>query len=111
MSAPDPALEALWKRVLDGWDDERVHSAFLDYCQTADRLVDAAVRYRGMSADRDRSAVAAKKLRAVAVLAMARLPASRGAETGASRRLGSVALISVFLSAILGLLAYLALTH
>jgi len=38
----DATFEALWKSVLDGWDDERVHGAFLEYCQATDRLAEAA---------------------------------------------------------------------
>lgn len=106
-SPPDPTLEALWKRVLDGWDDERRHSAFLDYCQKSECLVDAAVRYRGMAGDRERAQVAEKKLKAVALLAMTRLEVVRHAERRAPGRAGSYVLILFFVAATLGLLAYL----
>ena len=105
---PDPTLEALWKRALDAWDDEARHGAFLDYCQQTDRLVDAAVRYRGMTGDRARRELAERKLKAVALLAMARLEAARQSARGAPpRRLWSYALIAFFVAATLGLLAYL----
>ncbi len=73
----DPALEALWKNVLDNWDDDKAHGAFLEHCQRSDQLVEAAVRYRGMQGDRERGAVAEKRLSGVAMLAMAQLEASR----------------------------------
>ena len=109
MSAvPDPALEALWKNVLDRWDDDKAHGAFLDHCQATDQLVEAAVRYRGMAGDRDRSERAKKRLQGVAILAMARLEQSR-TSAGRSRRsrLGSLLAIAFFIAATIVLLAYL----
>ena len=53
----DAAFEALWKSILDRWDEERTHGAFLEYCQATDQLAEAAARYRGMKGDRDRSAI------------------------------------------------------
>lgn len=106
-SSADPVLEALWKRVLDAWDDDATHAAFLDYCQKSDRLVDAAVRYRGMTGDRSRAPVAEKKLKAVAVLAMTRLEVARQGERRPPARTFSYVLIGFFLLATLGLLAYL----
>ena len=50
----EPAFEALWKSVLDHWDEDRTHRAFLDYCGATDQLAEAAARYRGMKGDRDR---------------------------------------------------------
>ena len=73
----DPALEALWKQVLDDWADEARHGAFLEYCRATDQLLEAAVRYRGMSGDRSRGVRAEKALSAVAVLAVAKLDQHR----------------------------------
>jgi hypothetical protein len=103
---PDPTLEALWKRVIDEWEDEARHNAFLDYCQKRDRLVDAAVRYRGMAGDRERARVSEKKLKAVALLAMTRLEVTRVAERRSPSRALSYALIAFFVAATIGLLAY-----
>lgn len=103
---PDPVLEALWKRVLDGWDEEATHSVFLDYCQKSDRLVDAAVRYRGMAGDRERAQLSEKKLKAVALLAMTRLEVERLSDRSPPSRLGSYLLIAFFVFASVGLLAY-----
>ncbi len=79
----DPGLESLWKHTLDHWDDEKAHAAFLQHCQTANQLAEAAVRYRGMTGDRTRAEVAEKKLKSVAVLAMAQLETQRS--TGAPK--------------------------
>jgi hypothetical protein len=110
-SPPDPALDALWKRVLDDWEDDGVHSAFLEYCQRSDRLVDAAVRYRGMSGDRVRAQVSEKKLKAVALLAMTRLEVARLGDRRTPNRAAHYVLLVAFVLAIFGLLAYLGVTR
>ncbi|MEO6601882.1 MAG: hypothetical protein ABIQ16_18535 [Polyangiaceae bacterium] len=73
----EPAFEALWKSVLDRWDEDRAHGAFLDYCGATDQLAEAAARYRGMKGDHDRSAVAEKRLAGVAIVALAKLESTR----------------------------------
>ncbi len=103
----DAALEALWKNVLDHWDEERAHGAFLELCQTTDQLAEAAARYRGMKGDRDRSAVAEKRLAGIAIVALAKLEATRSPAPRAGRGLGSLILAAVFGLAAVGLLAYL----
>jgi hypothetical protein len=103
----DPAFEALWKNVLDKWDEERAHGAFLEHCQATDQLAEAAARYRGMKGDRDRSAVAEKRLAGVAIVALAKLEATRSKLPQAPRRTGSWILATSFGLAALGLLAYL----
>jgi len=107
--AADPVLDALWKRVLDRWEDESAHSCFLDYCQQQNCLVEAAVRYRGMSADRDRHESAEKKLKAVTLLAMSQLEATRSEPPDAARSRAPYAMAALMLliAATLGLLAYL----
>jgi hypothetical protein len=107
----DPVLEALWKRVTDDWDAEPAHHAFLEYCRASEQLVEAAVRYRGMSGDHARAELAEKKLKAVALLALSRLEASRSEPAGATVYRGSYALIALFLLATVGLLAYLGATR
>jgi VIT1/CCC1 family predicted Fe2+/Mn2+ transporter len=103
----DPVLEALWKNVLDRWDDDRAHGAFLDHCQQADQLVEAAVRYRGMTGDRQRGSSAQKRLSAVGLLAVAKLEGTRTTEREARSHAGSLVLVVFFLAATLGLVAYL----
>jgi hypothetical protein len=103
----DAALEALWKHVLHNWDDEAAHSAFIDFCRQSERLVEAAVRYRGMSADRTRRESAEKKLKAVALLAMTALEASRTPADARGPQLLGYVLVAFFVAATIGLLAYL----
>jgi hypothetical protein len=91
---------------VDSWDDEAAHAAFLEYCRRAERLVEAAVRYRGMVGDHARSQVAKKKLDAVSLLAMATLDLSRREERRTSSHAASYLLIAFFLVATIGLLAY-----
>lgn len=103
----DPALEALWKNVLDHWDEDRAHAAFLDACQRVDRLVEAAVRYRGMAADRDRGPRAQQHLAAVTALALAKLEASRTPARSTRPAHAGIVLVAVFVLATIVLLAYL----
>src|SRR3954468_1899090 len=103
----DAAFEALWKSVLDRWQDERVHGAFLDYCQTTDQLAEAAARYRGMKGDRDRSAVAEQRLAGIAIVALAKLHATRSPVVASGRRIGGLILAGCLGLATAGLLAYL----
>jgi len=103
----DPVLEALWKKVLDHWDDDAAHRAFIDYCQVQDRLVEAAVRYRGMKGDRERGPSADKRLAAITVLAMAKLETLRSPDRRTRNQRASYILIAVFIVATIGLLAYL----
>jgi hypothetical protein len=107
----DAAFEALWKSVLDRWQDERAHGAFLEYCQSTDQLAEAAARYRGMKGDRDRSAVAEKRLAAIVIVALAKLQASRSPAARPGRRVGSLILVGCFGLAAVGLLAYLVATR
>jgi len=105
---PDATLEALWKKVLHDWEDDRVHGAFLEYCQTSDRLVEAAVRYRGMAGDRERGEAAKKRLHGVAILAMARLESSRTAHSpGRAGRITGLLVLAFFIAATAALLLHL----
>ena len=65
----DPVLEALWKRVLDAWDDERVHAAVLDHAVRTGALPEIAGRYRALTSDPEKSARAKTKLDAIVVAA------------------------------------------
>src|SRR3954453_2048641 len=107
----DAAFEALWKRVLDHWEDERSHGAFLEYCQASDLLAEAAARYRGMKGDRDRSAVAEKRLSGIAIVAISKLHATRSPAARPGRRIGGLILAGCFGLAAIGLLAYILSTR
>ena len=107
----DAAFEALWKNVLDRWDDERAHGAFLEHCQMTDQLAEAAARYRGMKGDRERGAVAERRLAGVAIVALAKLEATRSRPSRAGPRTGALVLATAFGLATVGLLAYLLLSR
>ena len=107
MKAHDPALEALWKNVLDNWDKDAAHHAFLDHCQRSESLDEAAVRYRGMKGDRDRGVNAEKRLGAVLMLALSKLEVSRAEPKAASRLVTKLLLIVFFLLSSALLLLYL----
>jgi len=103
----DAAFETLWKGVLDRWQDDRAHGAFLEYCQATDQLAEAAARYRGMKGDRDRSAVAEKRLAGIAIVALAKLHATRSPVASSARSISNLILAACFGLAAVGLLAYL----
>lgn len=67
--AKDPVLEALWKRVLEAWDDDKTHVALLDHAVRAQELPEIAGRYRALSEDPDRGALARRKLDGIVVAA------------------------------------------
>lgn len=106
MKVADPALEALWKHVLDHWDNDAAHHAFLDFCRRHEALDDAAVRYSGMKGDRDRGPGAEKRLTAVLILAMSKLEVSRS-EPKAASSAWLMLLILFFLGGSLIVLTYL----
>ena len=103
----DAAFEALWKHVLDHWDEDKAHGAFLEHCRSAGQLAEAAARYRGMTGDRDRGPVAQKRLQGVLVLAMAALESTRTPRPEAKTSPTSLLLIAFFVAATLGLLVLL----
>ncbi|MCB9585556.1 MAG: hypothetical protein H6718_09165 [Polyangiaceae bacterium] len=90
----DPILEALWKKVLDNWDDDAVHGAFMSHCQDTRQLPEAAARYKGMTGDHERGSSAEKRLGGVAILAMASLQHEPRSDPSKAPRL-IAALISV----------------
>jgi hypothetical protein len=73
----DATFEALWKNVVDRWDDDGAHALLLQHCQMTEQLAEAASRYAGMRGDRDRGDSARRRLEAVTVLATSSLLASR----------------------------------
>jgi hypothetical protein len=64
-----PVLDALWKRVLEAWDDNATHAALLDYAVRAQALPEIAGRYRALVDDPQRGPVAKKKLDGIVVAA------------------------------------------
>ena len=103
----DAALETLWKHVTSHWEDEAAHRAFLEHCRLNDRLVEAAVRYRGMKGDHARGALAEKKLAAIAALALTQLETERSPTRAKSTNWVAYFVIALCVAGSAGLLAYL----
>jgi len=103
----DAVLEALWKKVVASWDDEDPHTRFLEHCRATGQLLEAAVRYRGMAGDHARGPSAEKRLRAIAIVAMASLETERAPRREASADWARILLIALFLAGSLALLAAL----
>jgi hypothetical protein len=102
----DPVLEALWKNVLDRWDEDAAHGAFLEHCRLEQRLDEAATRYRGMAGDRTRAAIAEKRLKAVTLLALAQLETARSSPRVAAGRSVVMLLIAALLATAIGVLIW-----
>ena len=73
----DVVLEALWKRVLEAWDDEKAHGALIEHAVREQRLPETAGRYRALVDDPERGAVAKKKLDAIVLAATQMLMAMK----------------------------------
>jgi hypothetical protein len=61
----DPVLEALWRRVLEAWDDDKAHGALIDHGLRTEALPELASRYRALVADACKGPVAKAKLDAI----------------------------------------------
>lgn len=78
----DAVLEALWKRVLEAWDDEKTHAALIDHAIRERQLPEVAGRYRALVDDPERGALAKKKLDAIVVAATQMLMAMKTPKPG-----------------------------
>jgi len=61
----EDALELLWKRALDAWDDPKPHAALLELALQTERLPDLAGRYRALVDDAEKGAMAKKRIDAI----------------------------------------------
>jgi hypothetical protein len=91
--------DALWRAVLDDFDDDAVHAKFIQHCGTRGQLAEAAKRYRhhrdGLDDDDEAPHEAAeKRLNAVALLAVAQFDTDLGDEP---RRHPALAWITLFI--------------
>lgn len=75
--APDAVFDALWKRVLEAWDDERPHQAALGYALEHEMLPEIAGRYRKLADDPDKGPRAKKKIDGIVVAATQLLMATK----------------------------------
>jgi hypothetical protein len=78
----DAVLEALWKRVIEAWDDDKTHAALIEHALREQRLPEVAAYYGALSKDPQKSAVARKKLDAIVVAATQMLMAMKTPERG-----------------------------
>lgn len=79
----DPVGEALWAKVLEQWDDDARHAAFIAHCRIQRDLGAAAKRYRAIAegdeayrSQADRAVEAKKRLAGITTLALLELQAS-----------------------------------
>lgn len=74
---PDAVFNALWKRVLEAWEDEKPHELALSYALEHEMLPEIAGRYRKLFDDPDRGARAKKKVDGIVVAATQMLMATK----------------------------------
>jgi hypothetical protein len=70
-SSGDPAFEALWGRILEAWDDDKTHSAALEYALRTEKLPIIAARYRALKEDPAKAERAQQGLDAIVLAATA----------------------------------------
>jgi hypothetical protein len=70
-------FEALWKRTLEAWDDDKPHAALLDHALKSEKLPDLAGRYRALRDDPEKGARAQKKIDGIVVAATQMLMATK----------------------------------
>jgi hypothetical protein len=62
-------VDPLWDRVLAAWDDDKVHSALIEFAVRTENLPDVAGRYRELKDDPEKGERAKKQLNAIVVAA------------------------------------------
>jgi len=70
-------LDALWERALESWDDGKMHAALLEHALLSESLPELAARYRHLSADPVKGALATKQLDAIVQAATQMLLSTR----------------------------------
>jgi hypothetical protein len=73
----DALFEALWKRVLESWDDDKPHVAILEHAVRNERMPELAGRYRAQKEVPGREERAKKKLDGIIVAATQMLMATK----------------------------------
>jgi len=104
--AQDPAFETLWTHVLDHWEEDKPHLAFLEHCRARDQLVAAAKRYRGLSQSATHQAQATRRLNAIAVMALATMERSRRGPVEAKRQAGRLVALIFLVATVTSLLIF-----
>ena len=99
----DPAFEALWNRVLERWDDDKTHGAFLEHTVRTQQLAEAAARYRALRDDLAKGERARKRLEAVATTAVHLMMATKTAPQRRGNRLITLVAFVLCVAAMIGL--------
>lgn len=73
----DAVFEALWKRVLEAWDDDKPHAALLEHALKSEQLPELAGRYRALERDPEKAARAKKKIDGIVIAATQMLMATK----------------------------------
>lgn len=73
----DAVFDALWKRVLEAWDDDKPHAALLEHALKSEQLPDLAGRYRALERDPEKGARAKKKIDGIVIAATQMLMATK----------------------------------
>lgn len=115
--AEDPSYELMWASVLEAWDDEKRHGAFISYCQERKNLAEAARRYRGVSeaapgdeVPEKRREEAKKHLASITALAFATLDTEKTQlDPAGSQRAIRVVAFLMLIAAVVGLVYGLSL--
>ena len=107
---PDAVFQALWKRVIEAWDDDKPHQAALSYAIDKEMLPEIAGRYRKLMEDPEKSARAKKKIDGIVIAATQMLLATKTEprEKVPWQWTASVALV---MAVVIAFLAYKVLLH
>jgi hypothetical protein len=73
----DAIFEALWKRTLEAWDEDKPHAAILEHALKSEKLPDLAGRYRALKDDPDKGTRAQKKIDGIVIAATQMLMATK----------------------------------
>lgn len=70
-------FEALWKRTLDAWDDDKRHAAVLEFALGHEKLPELSGRYRQLVSDPEKGARAQQRIEKIIGAAMSMLTAMK----------------------------------
>jgi len=73
----DAIFEALWKRCLEAWEEDKPHNAILDHALKSEKLPDLAGRYRDLKDDEAKGPRAAKRINAIVIAATQMMMATK----------------------------------
>jgi len=102
---PEDPIDLLWARALESWEDEKIHAAVLELALRTERLPDLAGRYRALSDDPVKGAVAKRRIDAL-VAAATQLLFAQKSPPPAKSPAWLTALVAVMCLALLSLLTW-----